>query len=408
MADRLTQGLMSYEDALAGILDTPVRTATESVPLAQAENRVLGADIVTLLDQPPNSVSAMDGYAVLAADLASRDSVLDLVGSIAAGDPPGAKIAIRQTMRILTGAPMPEGADAVAIQENATGTGDGRVRIEGSVDPGRYVRPAAYDFKRNVVIAQKSHTLSTAGLALAAAAGHADLTVMRRPRVGIISTGNELVPPGTRPEAGQIIASNAVGVSALLRRFGADPIDLGIARDTMDALSTLITKAQGLDLDLLITLGGASVGDHDLVRPALEQHGAVMNFWKVAVRPGKPLMHGQLGPMALIGLPGNPVSSLVCSHIFVWPLIKKLLAQETDLPRMVAKLATDLPANGPRRHFMRARLAGSDAGVNLVTPLEDQDSSLLSRLAYCDMLVDVPPHNPAMKAGQMCQTIALL
>lgn len=400
--------MMSFEEAFARITNIAPLAGIEQLPISSACQRVLGQDVVARLNQPPYAVSSMDGYAVRASDTEGQDSTLTVVGGLAAGDAPGRlEVAKGEAARIFTGAAVPSGADSVVIQENVTTLDNGQIELKGDVKSGDYVRPAAYDFSVNDTLLQEGQLLRSSDLSLAAAAGHEFLTLRRKPRVAVISTGNELVAPGTTPAPGQIIASNAIGVANLLQKFGAQPIDMGIARDDIRQLTTKFEEAIDAKADVIVTLGGASVGDHDLVRPALMGLGAQLDFWKVAVRPGKPLMFGQLESTQILGLPGNPVSSLVCAHIFLKPLVRTLLSQEASLEMKQAVLASPLPANGQRRHFMRAKLESNNGALHMLRPLQDQDSSLLSQLSKADALINVPPHQAQLPKGSSCEFLLL-
>ncbi|MEO0542540.1 MAG: gephyrin-like molybdotransferase Glp [Pseudomonadota bacterium] len=408
MADASGKGMLSFEGALARIVDVEPIGATERVHLSQAAGRILAEDVNAQLDQPPQAVSSMDGYAVRAEDLKNADKCLEVIGAIAAGDMPGLfSISEGQAARIFTGAPIPVGADSVVIQENVVPQRDDTIMVNGEVTSGAYVRPEGYDFRVGATVLPAQHAMRSSDLSLAAASGRHEVTVLRKPRVAVISTGNELVAPGTIPQPGQIIASNALGVCALVESFGGEPLDLGIARDDMADLKARFEQANKVQADVIVTLGGASVGDHDLVRPALIDLGAQLDFWKVAVRPGKPLMFGKLGQTKLLGLPGNPVSSLVCAHIFLQPLLNALLGLSSVLTMKTGVLASDVSANGPRRHFMRAVRVGQHNGEETIKPLADQDSSLLSALSKADVLINIPPHQAHLSAGAPCQYLLL-
>ncbi|MEO1702076.1 MAG: gephyrin-like molybdotransferase Glp [Pseudomonadota bacterium] len=409
MADGPLSPMLAYEDAVARILEATPVTDRETIPLDKAARRILAAKVSASVDQPPHAVSSMDGYAISLSE-ADRDpnQRFAVVGEVAAGDPPGTVIVgPGQAARIFTGAPIPAGADSVVIQENTTSHRDGTITFEGPVVGGSHIRPKAYDFSKDQEVIEVDTELRSAHLSLLAAAGHSEVCVVRKPRVAIISTGNELVAPGNKPMPGQIIASNAVGIGALVEKFGGEPINFGIARDDLEALTTAFISANEQKADIIVTLGGASVGDHDLVCPALENIGAVLDFWKVAVRPGKPLMFGQLRGARILGLPGNPVSSLVCAHIFLQPLLKRLLGQPAVVAMNIGVLDQPLPGNGPRRHFMRAMIVGVKDGLTLVRPLMDQDSSLLTNLSCADVLISVSPHHGEMCAGARCEYLTL-
>ncbi|MEM1376739.1 MAG: gephyrin-like molybdotransferase Glp [Pseudomonadota bacterium] len=402
------KGLLSFEDAFAKVTDVSPIEDVDTVALHEAYGRVVAQPVIAKLTQPPHAVSAMDGYAVIANDTEDANAPLQVVAHIAAGDAPKARIERGQAARIFTGAPVPRGADAVLIQENTISVSDKTIQVTQPVKGGANIRSRGLDFENGHEILKPGTKLSTAALSLAAAASVPKLDVRRRPRVGILSTGNELVPPGETPRDGQIIASNAVGIAALIENTGAHAFDLGLARDDAKDIQNAIEHAKTMNLDALVTLGGASVGDHDLVKPTLEAMGAQMNFWRVAVRPGKPIMYGKLNGMRLLGLPGNPVSSLVCAHLFLRPLLNALAGLPSNLPFQQAKLTKDCPANGARRHFMRAQSVWTRSGERLVSPIGSLDSSLLTKLTEADCLINVAPNTPEMGVGSVVTVLPLL
>jgi molybdopterin molybdotransferase len=397
--------LLSVEEALRRILDGVEPTAPEPIAIERARGRVLAAPLRALLTQPPFNSSAMDGYAVRTADVATLPATLTVIGQAAAGHPFCGSVGAGQAVRIFTGAPVPEGADAVVIQENADRDGAKIFIREGAHETG-HIRSKGFDFREGDTLLATGRRLGPREVSLAAAMGHGQVPVRRRPRVAILATGDELVPPGARPGPGQIIASNHLGVAALAEAAGAQTQQLGIARDTHEDLGAHVAKAEGADI--LVTIGGASVGDHDLVAPVLEARGMTLAFWKIAMRPGKPLMFGRLGASRVLGLPGNPVSSLICSRIFLVPLIRALLGQPSDDEHpSQARLAVPLEANGPRQHYMRATSRPGPDGLALVTPVRSQDSSLLAPLAEADCLLLRAPQAPAAPAGALVATLPL-
>ena len=401
--------LLPVADALAKILAAiPGPVESEAIPVAQAAGRTLAADIAALRTQPPFPASAMDGYAVRAADVASVPATLRLVGLSAAGHGYSEKIGPGEAVRIFTGAPVPEGADAILIQENAKADGD-TVTAREPVAAGRFLRRAGLDFAEGETLLRAGETLDARRLALAAAAGHAVLPLRRRPRVAVIATGDELVRPGETPAWDQIVASNGLALAALATEAGAEAIDLGIVADDLGSLRDAIARARAAKADLVVTLGGASVGDHDLVQAALRQEGLELGFWRVALRPGKPLMFGRLGAMTVIGLPGNPVSSIVCGLLFVVPAIRALLGdpragEDRSEP---AVLGRDMPENDQRQDYLRARLAIAPDRLPVAHPERRQDSSMLSVLGSSEALLVRAPHAPAAKAGDPCRIIRL-
>lgn len=401
--------LTPVADALAGILAgaSPIRER-ETVPLDRAEGRTLAADVAALRTQPPFPASAMDGFAVRAADIATVPARLALIGTSAAGHAFTGTVGPGQCVRIFTGAPVPAGADAILIQENARAEGN-MVEALSPVTAGRFVRQAGLDFREGEVLLRAGRRLGPSAVALAAAMGHATLPVVRRPRVAILATGDELVRPGEPTGPDQIVASNTYAVAAIAERAGAEALDLGIARDDLPALTAAIDAARDAGADVLVTLGGASVGDHDLVQRALAARGWEFGFWRIAMRPGKPLMHGRLGAMTVLGLPGNPVSSIVCSLIFLVPLVRALSGDPDAgaVATQPARLGVDLPANDERQDYLRARLSAGEDGTLVATPFPRQDSSMLRLMAEAEALVVRAPHAPAARAGDPCRIIRL-
>ncbi|MBK9082983.1 MAG: molybdopterin molybdotransferase MoeA [Rhizobiales bacterium] len=400
--------LIPVDEALARILASARALPAESVALEQADGRTLAADLAALRAQPPVAVSAMDGYAVRAADAARAPVTLRLVGVSAAGRGFAGVVGAGEAARILTGAPVPDGADAVVVQEMAEAR-DGAVTLAEAAVAGRHIRRAGIDFAAGDVLMKAGTRIDAHRIALIAAMNHATVPVARRPRVAVLATGDELVPPGRTPGPHQIVASNHLGVAAGVRAAGGAPILLGIARDNHEDLAAAIGRAQAAGADVLVTLGGASVGDLDLVQAALGRAGMELGFWRIAMRPGKPLMHGRIGDMAVIGLPGNPVSALVCARLFLRPLVRALQGDPAagDDPTIPARLGGDLPANDQRQDYLRATLRRDADGAPVATALGLQDSSVLRVLAAADALIVRPPHAPPAKAGDSCR-IALL
>ncbi len=396
---------LTVDEALARILFNVAPLESQCVSLDEAHGRILSYDLRATLTQPPFAASAMDGYAVRAADVTTLPATLTIIGESAAGGGSEATLALGQAVRIFTGAPIPSGADAVIIQENTRATGTTLLVITGTPDRD-HIRPAAGDFAAGQLLLAAGRTLDARALSLAAASGHGTVCVRRRPRVAILATGNELVPPGTCPGPDQIVSSNPVGLAALVRNFGGEPILLGIARDTLADLSAKLASAH--DADIIVTTGGASVGDHDLVRPALEARGMMIDFWKLAMRPGKPMLYARSPHQHVLGLPGNPVSALITARIFLCPLIASLLGNTaTGLEPIAAKTTTKLQPNGPRQHYMRATLFHDPARGWLITPADSQDSSLLAPLAEANALIVCPINAPAVPAGHTVTALRL-
>jgi molybdopterin molybdotransferase len=397
--------MISVEEALGRITAAFSPVASETIPLGEALGRVLAKDIEALLTQPPAAVSAMDGYAVRAADVTRVPTVLRRIGEAPAGRAYAGKLGRGEAVRIFTGGPVPDGADAIVIQENTRCDND-LVTVLEAPEPGRYIRPAGLDFRRGQVCLAAGRRLTPRDIGLAAALGAADLPVRRKPRIAVLATGDELVPPGTQPGPHQIVGSNSPALMALIAARGGAPVDLGIAGDSVPALQAAARRAQ--DADLLVTTGGVSVGDHDLAKPALEGIGFVTDFWQVAMRPGKPLLFGRLGDLPVLGFPGNPVSTLVCAIVYLAPAISALLGETADAgPRQTALLAVDLPANDHRQDYLRARISIDAEGDALATPLARQDSAMLSFLASADCLVIRPPLAPPAPAGTRVPIIPL-
>lgn len=398
--------LLPVDEALRRVLAhaRPV-TTIEELPLAECAGRVLARDLSARITQPPFDSSAMDGYAIHAKDCDRTDIVLKVSGEAAAGSPASGSASPGTALRIFTGAPVPDGASAVIIQENVERQSDGSIVLKAAASMGANIRPAGQDFRKDEMLLGKGSVLHARALSLAAAGGHGVLPVFMKPKIAVLATGDELVPPGTLPGPGQISASGSIAIQALLRSSGADVVDLGIAGDTSAAIETAARTALNAGADLLITIGGASVGDHDLVRPTLSAMGMEHDFWKIAMRPGKPMMVGQLGEMAVLGLPGNPASSFICALIFAEPLVRTLAHQPMPERMDDAEITADLPKNGPRQHYMRGFFENGNSSRVRIAP--SQDSSLQTALAYADCLVVRPPEAEAIAAGSKVTIIRL-
>jgi molybdopterin molybdotransferase len=398
---------MPVAEALSRVLADAEPLPSAPTPLAQAHGRVLAADLVALRTQPPTDVSAMDGYAVRAADVAQVPARLRLIGEVAAGHPFDGTVGAGEAARIFTGGVLPPGADAIVIQENTTREGD-IVVVATRAREGQHVRRAGLDFRSGQALLAKGHRLSDRDLALAAAMNHPTVPVHRLPRIAVLATGDELVMPGGTPGFGQIVYSNGYATMAMARREGCEVIDLGIAPDRLAETAAAVRAARDRGADILVTSGGASVGDYDLVQQALASEGLALSFWKVALRPGRPMMHGRLGAMHVLGLPGNPVSAYVCAVLFLLPLIRRLAGRSEVEPQLEpARLGCDLPANDERADYLRATLAPGADGLPLATPAALQDSSVLAPLARADCLLIRAPYAPAAKAGERCAIIRL-
>ncbi|WP_170439110.1 molybdopterin molybdotransferase MoeA [Ruegeria arenilitoris] len=383
--------MITVEEARQLLFGLVATMPEEQIALADAAGRVLMRDVKAERDQPPFAASSMDGYALKSAEV-ERHAMFKVIGEAAAGQRFTGKVGPGQAVRIFTGAPVPDGADFVVIQEDTDLRGDLLTITEDSGQKTN-IRPAGVDFTIGDVVSAP-RVLSPEDLALLAAMNVPTVSVATKPQIALIATGNELVMPGETPGPDQIIASNSFGIKALLEKAGAHVRMLPVAQDTLSSLETAFGLAEGSDL--VVTIGGASVGDYDLVAEASHRLGLEQSFYKVLMRPGKPLMAGRLGNAAMIGLPGNPVSAMVCGYLFLVPLVKKMLGIQTVDPTLhQAILSEALPPNGPREHYMRARLES-----NGIRAFEDQDSSLLSVLARSNALLMRPPNDPARAAGE--------
>ncbi len=403
--------LLPVDEALRLLLADKTPSGHENVALHQAGNRVLATSIFASFNQPPFDASAMDGYAIRFADAEQLPVTLKVIGESAAGKGFNGTLKSGEAVRIFTGAPLPAGADTVVIQENTKQEGD-QVTLLEDVEKGRHIRLSGLDFRDGECLLQTGHVLDPASLSLAAASGHAKLQVYTQPRTAILATGNELVPAGTVPAADQIVSSNSYGVAEIVRRNGGVAEDLGIVPDDLAQIEQSIRNVASSDADILITLGGASVGDHDLVHKALINCGVDLGFYKIAMRPGKPLMFGTLArdgkkPLLVLGLPGNPVSSLVCSYVFLAPLVARLAGKAPMTRVASAVLAQDMAENGNRRDYARATLTYDSNGELLATPLPVQDSSMLTVITRADGLLIREPFAKAAKRGDRCPILLI-
>jgi len=398
--------LLSVADALQQVLAHAEPLPPDEVPLAEADGLVLAYDLKARRTQPPADVSAMDGYAVRAADVASAPVRLKVIGEVAAGRPFAAALGPGEAARIFTGGVLPQASDTVVIQEVTTRNGD-VVEIQKPSALGRNVRPRGLDFRAGDRLLAKGHRLTARDLQLAAGMNHPVLPVHRRPKLALFATGDELVAPGEEPGPGQIVYSNGFALAALARAEGASVVDLGVVGDKLDDTIAKVRRAREVGADILVTTGGASVGEYDLVQKAFAAEGMALSFWKVAMRPGRPLMHGKLGAMHVLGLPGNPVSSYVCAFLFLVPLIRRLSGR-TDLmrPTEAAVLGCDLAANDERADYLRSTLSDGSGGA-VATPFPTQDSSMMAPLAKSDCLVIREPFAPSAKAGSPCTIMRL-
>jgi molybdopterin molybdotransferase len=396
--------MISVEEARARLLAPLQPLPPEQISLADGIGRVLAEDLAARRTQPPFAVSAMDGYAVRAEDVAQAPTTLHIVAEIPAGAGYDGTLGQGEAARIFTGAPLPRGADAIVIQEDTERRGD-TVEVKESAPKGRYVRRAGLDFAEGEVLLHAGARLSPRHIGLAAAMNRPWLFVHRRPRVGILSTGDEIVMPGDPIGPHQIVSSNALALAAFMTACGAVPVLVGNAPDDPDALRHIAAAAQGMDL--FVTTGGVSVGEHDLVRDVLSEEGLSIDFWQIAMRPGKPLMVGRYHGVPMVGLPGNPVSTLVCSLLFLKPALDRLSGLPDDNePQQTARLGVALKQNDRRQDYLRARLVRAADGVLEAVPFEVQDSSMMRPLAASDCLVMRPPHAPALPAGAEVPIVA--
>jgi molybdopterin molybdotransferase len=395
--------LLSVAEALARVTQGLAPLEAESVALADANRRVLAEDLAATLTQPPFDASAMDGYAVRGADLAKLPATLKLVGESLAGSGFSGSVGSGEAVRIFTGAPVPKGADSIVIQED-TEQGDGKVVVKAGA-PGRHIRPRGQDFKKGDLLLSANTRLNSRSLMLAAAMNHAELPVRRKPKVAILATGDEVVPPGFKLAPDQIVSSVPYGVAALVEAEGGEAMSLGIAKDDVESLVTLARS--GSAADILVTIGGASVGERDLVAGALRGEGLELEFWKIAMRPGKPMLYGRMGHQRVLGLPGNPVSAIICARVFLVPMLRQLLGLAAEQPIQDAVLGDAIEANGPREHYMRAVSEWSETGERVVRPLASQDSSLVADLARADCLIVRPVDAPAAPRGSRVKILPL-
>lgn len=397
--------MLSVAEAQTKVLEGLKRLGQEQVSLGAAAGRVLAVDVAANRTQPPFDVSAMDGYAVRAQDVTSLPAKLKVVGTVAAGAVFERQVGKGEAVRIFTGAPVPKGANTIVIQENTKASGEEVHVVDGAASTGRHIRRAGLDFKKGDKLLKAGQRLSPRDIALAASMNHAALPCVRQPRIAILATGDELVPPGGEPGPAQIIASTSAGLAASVLDWGATVRELGIARDRIDDIRFKAAASDGADV--FVTLGGASVGDHDLVQKALAPELKVA-FWKIAMRPGKPLISGKYRSMPFLGLPGNPVSAMVCAQLYLKPLIYKLLGRtEAPLPPLSARLAGPLGANDQRQDYVRCGLRVDGEGFLVAEPFPVQDSSMLRPYAHADGLIVRPPNDPARAKGESVSVLRL-
>lgn len=399
--------LLSVDEARARIQGACAfpRLAAETVALSEAAGRVLAEELAARRTQPPTAVSAMDGYALRVADVASVPAKLKVIGESPAGGAFAGTVGAGECVRIFTGGPVPAGADAVVIQED-TDMGKPMVTVKETLKPGENIRAAGIDFSEGQVLLRAGRRLTARDIGLTAAMNHPWIAVTRRPRIAILATGDEVVRPGDPIGPNQIVSSNGPALAAFIQARGGVAIDLGIARDEAGSLTALTEGARGADL--LITTGGVSVGDYDLVQKVLSAAGLKVDFWKIAMKPGKPLMFGSLPATRVLGLPGNPVSSMVCALLFLGPAIDAMLGLPgSGVPMMRARLGADVGPNNFREDFMRATLTDGDGDLPVATPFPVQDSSMMSRLAQAGCLIRRAPNAAPAKKGDVVEVISL-
>ena len=395
--------MISVDEAIARVTALLEPVGIETVSIDDAFSRVLAEDALARLTQPPAPVSAMDGYAVRVADVAQPPTILRVVGTSPAGHPYGKRLEQGEAVRIFTGGVVPEGADGIVIQED-TVADDDWVTLNVATKPGKHIRAAGLDFKRDDVLVRAGKRLTAREVSVLAAGDLAQINVRRKPRIAVAATGDELSRPGEKRGAGGIVASSGYALRPMIEAWGGEAVDLGIFPDDIDAIASIAQKAA--DADLIVTLGGASVGDHDLIQKGLGPKGFALDFWKIAMRPGKPLIFGHLKETPLLGLPGNPVSTFVCAVLFLQPAIAALLGTDASVPLMSAKLTHSLPANDTRQDYMRAKLIHR-GGEYWADVFDIQDSSMLKTLSAADALVVRAPHAPALEGGALVDVVLL-
>ncbi len=400
--------LLPVEEAYRRLLGGSVPlTRTEHLPLVQSAGRVLAEDVLARRTQPSFAASAMDGYAVRAEDTQSPYQALRVIGESAAGRAFDGQVGPGEAARIFTGAPVPQGADAILVQEDARVEADSNVRPTASLEPGRFIRASGIDFSEGETLLTCGALLTPGAIALAASCGYPALKVLARPKVAILATGDELVLPGAPLGPSQLVASNPFGVAAMVVAAGGDAIDCGIAGDHVATIGARLSDSIRDRADVFVTIGGASVGDHDLVGEVFAARGVALDFWKVAMRPGKPLMAGRLGELTIVGLPGNPASSMVAARLFLVPLVRRLAGLPDRPLYRHGLLGAPMPENGVRTDFVRSRLEVGGDGAVRVFPLPRQDSSLMSTYAQADALLVRPPSAAPASAGEACRFVVL-
>jgi len=398
--------MISVAEARKKITDAMPAMPAERIALPTALGRALAEDLTARRTQPPKAVSAMDGYAVRSQDVTTIPTTLKIIGHVPAGQSYDGTIGPGETVRIFTGAPLPDGADAIVIQEN-TEAAEGTVDIiDGAAPKGRFVRPAGLDFSEGDTLLEKGSIMTARAIGLVAGMNIPWVSVSRKPRIALLATGDEIVMPGEPIADNQIVSSNGLALAGFIQAMGGEPVDLGIAPDCEDALRTMAEGARGADM--LVTCGGASVGDHDLVQKVLGDIGLEIDFWRIAMRPGKPLMFGHIGDTRMLGLPGNPVSAQVCATIFLGPAIAAMLGVKGDGANLrAAMLGGDIGENDEREDYLRASLTSDDDGNLITNAFSKQDSSVFSGFARADCLIVRAPHAPVACRGDRVSILML-
>ena len=398
--------MISVDEALKRITGAMLPMPVEQIALAEALGRVLAEDVVARRTQPPMAVSAMDGYAVRAKDVQELPVTLEVIGTAPAGEAYEGILRPNEAVRIFTGGPVPDGADAIVIQENTIAEANTVTVTEGSTAAGRYVRPAGLDFKEGQKLLSAGRALTARDIGLAAGMNVPWLKVRRKPLIALLATGDEITMPGDPIGAHQIVSSNGLALSSFIAAEGGCAIDLGISPDSRNTLKAMAAGVRGADM--LVTTGGASVGDHDIVQSVLGEVGLEVDFWRIAMRPGKPLIFGRIAKTPILGLPGNPVSAMVCALIYLGPAIRSMLGLgDAGTPMASAVLGCNLAANDERQDYLRSRLAPGANGAMVATPSETQDSSMFATLAHADCLVVRAPHAPPAEAGEFVTILPL-
>ena len=397
--------MISVEEAIEEIRSNVQNTDLEEIDLIDSYGRVLGKEFFAAVSHPPQNVSSMDGYACNISDIKDAHTTLKVIGEIKPGEKFHGKINKGETARIFTGGTVPDGANIIVIQENVS-VKENYILINNYDLNNTFIRNKGLDFFRGDAVNKVGKQINSCDIGLAAAMNVTKLMVRKKPKISIISTGDELVELGTKANSHQIISSTSLSLSMLAKKYGAKTFDLGIAKDNETSINNLIDKTSGSDL--IVTIGGASVGDHDLVKSTLAKKGLKIHFWKIAMRPGKPLMFGSLNGVPIISLPGNPVSSIVCSIIFLSHAIHSMMARTDQcIEKKIGYLSRELKQNDSRQDYLRSQITKCEEGKTLIAPFIKQDSSMISTLAKADCLAIRPPNATAAKIGEQIEFIPI-